>query len=182
MSVAYWDRRYADGRDSGEGSRGRAAQAKADRINTLVDDYGLRSVVDLGCGDGQVASLLDVPEYLGVEVSYQALQRCIGTVGPRPGWSWMLWDPVAPPPMTFAADLTLSCDVIFHLIDPDVYAAHLAALFTAPHVLVHATDYDSEPNDHMRHHRFTADVPDTHRLLDMPADRTVAGFYEFEAV
>lgn len=180
MSLAQaWESRYAKGGDSGPGSRGAAAQTKADRINRTITDHRIGSVVDWGCGDGQVASLIDVSCYLGVDPSRTALTLAAGRCGNRPGWSWLHLDLDRPPNLTVTADLALSCDVIFHLTDDRSYRQHLGWLFTAPRVLVHATDYNTEPRKHIRHHRFTDDVPASYRLKSRPDDGHGMGFYEF---
>ncbi len=180
MNIAQmWESRYAKGGDSGRGSRGVNARIKAERINRTIVDHGIVNVVDWGCGDGQVASLIDADCYLGVDPSRTALNRAVDRCGRRPGWSWLHIELHRPPVFTVDADLSLSCDVIFHLTDERSYRQHLGWLFTAPRVLVHATDYDTEPERHMRHHRFTDDVPSNYRLLSRPDDPHTPGFYEF---
>jgi Methionine biosynthesis protein MetW len=54
----YWESRYRAGGTSGAGSYGLLAAFKADFINAFVTDNGIASVLDLGCGDGNLLSLL----------------------------------------------------------------------------------------------------------------------------
>ena len=51
-STAYWRERYRSCRNSGRGSYGRLAVYKAHEVNWLVHRKKIRSVIDLGSGDG----------------------------------------------------------------------------------------------------------------------------------
>ena len=48
----YWEQRYSSGSNSGDGSRGKLAEFKAEIINSLVKDKKIESVIEFGCGDG----------------------------------------------------------------------------------------------------------------------------------
>lgn len=76
-SRTYWDRRYAFGGYSGAGSSGRLAAFKAETLNRFVEQHGIGSVVELGCGDGNQLSLGAYPFYLGIDVSREAVRRCL---------------------------------------------------------------------------------------------------------
>ncbi len=75
-STAYWDSRYRHGGNSGSGSSGRLAQFKAETINRLVVEHGISSVVEFGCGDGRQLALAEYPDYVGVDVSAEAVRLC----------------------------------------------------------------------------------------------------------
>ena len=49
---------------------------KAALINGFVAGNAIANVLDMGCGDGNLLSLLDVPAYVGVDVSATALTGC----------------------------------------------------------------------------------------------------------
>ncbi len=49
-SVDYWERNYATGGTSGEGSYGPLADFKARILNSFVAEHDVRSVIELGCG------------------------------------------------------------------------------------------------------------------------------------
>jgi hypothetical protein len=56
------------------------------------------------------------------------------------------------------ADLALSLDVIFHLVEEDVFVAYMRDLFACArdYVVVYSSDFDmSGPEPHMRHRAFT---------------------------
>lgn len=178
MTVDYWQARYRKGAGSGPGSEGDNATSKAARVHQALAACDGTSVVDLGCGDGQVAALLDVPTWLGVEVSDVALNLCIGATGRRDGWTWLLIDPDRPPNIDLPGDLAVSFDIIFHLDDAHL-DWHLAQLF-APHrrrVLIRSTDYDEPRRGHIHHHRWSDRIPDGWQVSDRPAG-TEAGFWE----
>ena len=51
-SGAYWSARYRRGETSGSGSYGENAKYKADFLNGFVQENGINSVIEFGCGDG----------------------------------------------------------------------------------------------------------------------------------
>ena len=117
-SFAYWEARYRAGGTSGAGSAGRLLHFKADVINGFVADNTIGSVLDLGCGDGNLLSLLRVPSYVGVDVSPTALAGCITRF---PQHRFVPFDAVEAEP---AAELALCIDVIFHLVEDGGFRAH----------------------------------------------------------
>jgi hypothetical protein len=48
----YWEERYSQGGNSGSGSYAKFAEFKAEVLNDLVQQNAIRSVIELGCGDG----------------------------------------------------------------------------------------------------------------------------------
>ena len=57
----YWEERYRRGYDSGAGSYGELAQWKAKIINTFIAANNIQNIIDFGCGDGNIADLIQVP-------------------------------------------------------------------------------------------------------------------------
>src|SRR5215472_10007367 len=82
-SGGYWEARYRAGGTSGAGSYGRLAAFKAAFINAFIADNLIHDVLDLGCGDGNLLSLLDVPSYVGIDVSPTTLMRCASRFAAR---------------------------------------------------------------------------------------------------
>lgn len=155
--TAYWERRYARGGDSGPGSYGALAAFKADVINGLVREHGLRSVVEFGCGDGNQLGLAEYPDYTGWDVSATAVAACRARFAGDATKRFELLEAGSAPAR---ADLALSLDVIYHLVDDAVFERHMAQLFGAArsHVVIYSSDRDD--NDplqavHVRHRRFT---------------------------
>ena len=136
-SHSYWVRRYRLRGHSGAGSQGKSAAYKARFVNDLIARNQVTSVIDLGCGDGQNAALLLAPNYLGLDISDRALalamDRCTGQ-----GKQFAVVGTIDPAPV----DLVLSMDVVYHLIEDDVfdrYLRHLARL-ALRYVVIYGTD------------------------------------------
>lgn len=156
-SSDYWERRYRAGGRSGAGSYGRLAAFKAGVINGFVADNAIADVLDLGCGDGHLLSLLTVPDYVGVDVSPAALASCAERFPDR------RFLPFAALDASIRADLVLSVDVIFHLVEDAVFVSYMHALFAHAKrfVLVYSSNTDLEwSSPHVRHRRFTEYVAD----------------------
>lgn len=159
-TAAYWERRYGSGGTSGAGSYGVQADWKAKIVNGWVRDRGVRSVVDFGCGDGNQLYLADYPRYLGLDLSGEAVRQCIHRFSHDPTKSFLRYDPATTidPAGWLRGDLTLSMEVIFHLIDDGMFEDYLGRLFDSAdrYVVVCSTDRSDVPQGpHERHRRFT---------------------------
>lgn len=170
-SAEYWERRYREGGSSGAGSYGRLARFKADFINAFIVSHRIASVLDLGCGDGNLLSLLDVPDYVGVDVSPAALAACSERF-PRHRFV-----PYAAVTQLPPAELAMSLDVIFHLVEDAVFTDYIEMLFgrAMRFVLIYSSNADvGWPSAHVRHRRFTDHVAATQpawRLLSHVPNR-----------
>ena len=171
-SGAYWEARYRAGGTSGAGSYGRLVTFKAAFINAFIVHNQIHSVLDLGCGDGNLLSLLDISSYVGVDVSPTALMQCAGRFASRSNYVFL---PSAQLDAMAPVDLAMSIDVVFHLIDDPSYSRHLVDLFShaTRFVLIYASNFDSAwPAQHVRHRRFSdhvaADWPAWHLLAHVP--------------
>jgi SAM-dependent methyltransferase len=177
----YWENRYASGGNSGAGSYGRQAEWKAEIVNGWVAELGVTSVVDLGCGDGNQLSLAKYPRYLGLDPSSTAVRGCIERFRDDETKSFLAYDPatLADPAGWLRADLALSMEVIFHLIEDEIFADYMTRLFDSAerYVVVcnNATSGD-ERAAHERHRDFTkwvdAERPQwkLEKRVDPPAD------------
>ncbi len=160
-SADYWERRYRKGRTSGSGSYGKYAEFKAQFLNTFVEENAITSVIEFGCGDGNQLSLVRYPRYIGLDVSKTVLDRCRKRFVEDETKEFHLYDPhlLAGAPDKFVADAALSLDVIFHLVEDDVYKTYMQRLFAAAQrfVVVLSSDREDSETDsvHVRHHKFT---------------------------
>lgn len=150
-ATQYWDWRYRRGGTSGAGSRGREAMEKVELVQKIIHDLGIHSVLDLGCGDGYVASFLEVDTYVGFDISEHALQECRALMPERRF--------VGRLPEGERFDLTLSLDVMFHLVDDADYIKHLLALasFSDCAAFVYGTNrpHPGPEAAHVKHRRWT---------------------------
>ena len=97
------------------------------------------------------------------------------------------------------ADLTLSLDVIFHLVEDEVYTTHLRQLFAAARrfVIIYSSNREPDAGEvaapHFRHRRFTdwvatnapnfrlrAHTPNPFPYNGDEASTSVADFYVYE--
>jgi len=193
-SVDYWRRRYRAGLDSGAGSYGVLARFKALVLNEFVRDNGVESVIEFGCGDGNQLGLASYPRYLGLDVSAEAIDLCRGRFGGDSTKAFLLYDPVRTVNLErfLSGDLTLSLDVIYHLLEDDVYDRYLQMLFacSSRFVIVYSSN-DTSPDVawHVRNRAFVQDVESrltgfrlTGMIKNSHPDLTPADFYMFERI
>ena len=159
-SAQFWERNYALGKTSGSGSYGHAAQAKADFLNAFVRQNAIQSVVEFGCGDGNQLSLADYPRYVGLDVSKTAIGMCRRRFAANPAMSFFLYDGTcfSDHGGIFAADLAISLDVVYHLIEDQIFEPYMKHLFTAGQqfVVVYSTNKElGGSSPHVRHRIFT---------------------------
>lgn len=160
----YWRARYRAGGDSGAGSSGQLLQYKADFVNKFVDANAVKAVLDHGCGDGRLASKLDmVEQYIGYDVAHTALEQfaknCPKGAGPQRVDAVILKDG-----MELMAQLGLSLDVIFHLTDDVEYHRHMERLFdwATKYVIIYAPDKEDDGSNpvHIKYRKFTRWIED----------------------
>jgi hypothetical protein len=154
-SEDYWIARYRAGGNSGAGSYNRLADYKAEVLNDFVASYGIRDVIEFGCGDGNQLMLANYPSYLGLDVSPHAIKGCTRRFAGDTSKSFMLVRDYAGQ----TAQLALSLDVIYHLTEDKVYEAYMQTLFGAARdfVVIYSSDRD-EPHtaaEHVRHRHFS---------------------------
>ena len=156
-SAAYWEERYASGGNSGVGSDALFAQFKAETLNAFVAAHHVRTVIDFGCGDGNQLKLAKYPKYLGFDVSSSAISRCREMFKSDPHKSFRLMSEYNGE----KADLAISLDVIYHLVEDRIFEHYMQRLFEASnrYVIIYASDTDDNrgfEGTHVRHRNFTA--------------------------
>ena len=152
-SAAYWERRYQRGGNSGAGSRGEEAEYKAAYVNRLVAEQRIRSVVELGQGDGNQLTLARYPRYLGLDVSPTAVATCVERFAHDPTKSFVLCTQglFADPAGFLTAELAISLDVVYHLIEDEVFDRYLRDLFSLATRFVAIYGWDAEVPDGAAH-------------------------------
>lgn len=155
-STTYWEERYRAGGDSGTGSGGRLAEFKAEIINEFVGTESIASVIEFGCGDGRQLLLARYPKYTGVDVSLTVIEKCQTLFSDNPKFTFLTTEQY----QGETGDLAISLDVIFHLIEDEVFNSYMNTLFDAAlrYVIIYSSNFDSEsaPNaPHFRNRQFT---------------------------
>jgi SAM-dependent methyltransferase len=155
-SAAYWEARYRSGGTSGAGSAGTLARYKAATVNRFIAANDISSMIDMGCGDASQLALLTPPaDYVGVDISPDVLARCASLFPERRFVAPEELGEVPP------AELTLSLDVLYHLVEDAVFAAAIHGVFhwSTRFVLIYSSNVDAVwPAAHVRHRRFTDHV------------------------
>ena len=126
-SAKYWELRYQQGGTSGAGSYGQLAEFKADVLNHFVQQENVKSVMEFGFGDGNQLSLGNYPTYTGFDISHQAVTICRDKFADDKTKLFFPLDEYEGE----VADLVLSLDVIFHLVEDEVYDHYMKQLVAA---------------------------------------------------
>lgn len=152
----YWRTRYSGGGNSGPGSYNHLAEFKASVLNDLVESEAFRDVIEFGCGDGNQLAYARYPRYTGYDISPDALDLCRNRFRGDSSREFFLMSDYD----GRQAALAISLDVIFHLIEDDVFEAYMATLFGAARrcVVIYSSNEDSPPDrpvPHVRHRNFT---------------------------
>lgn len=189
-SERYWESRYRTGGDSGPGSYAEVAEFKARVVNGIVREHRVRSVIEFGCGDGNQLSLAEYPRYIGLDVSPAAVSRCIDRFRNDPAKSFFRYDPhcFRDPAGVFQADLSVSLEVVFHLVEDDIYKKYLDDVFGSSRnlVVVFSSNVDGPVRYHERDREFTRDVKEWHREFALietipgPRPASKSDFYVFQ--
>lgn len=188
-SARYWERRYASGRNSGPGSYNRLAEFKAQTLNQFVQTHGIATVLELGSGDGAQLELAKYPHYTGVDVAPTVIERARRNFADDETKRFVLLSELEDE----VAELTLSLDVIYHLVEDEVFHAHMRELFdrSTGHVAIYASNSDKLADSvHVRHRKFSDWIDKNRkdfRLLKMvenpyafdPADPDNTSFADF---
>jgi cyclopropane fatty-acyl-phospholipid synthase-like methyltransferase len=159
-SAHYWELHYERGGTSGGGSYGDLGRGKAEYLNKFVRENDIKSIIEFGCGDGQQLSLGEYPRYVGLDVSRTAIALCMRRFANDPTKSFFLYsgDHFIDRAGLFAADLVISLDVVYHLVEDRVFETYMRHLFTAGRrfAVVYSTNSDlGFTAPHVRHRQFT---------------------------
>lgn len=155
-SSQYWDDRYNVGGNSGAGSYGRLAQFKAEVLNGFVLKHGINSVVEYGSGDGAQLELANYPEYTGFDVSPQAITLCRKRFANYQNFQFYETKESLAKEGSF--DLAISLDVIYHLVEDNVFDAYMKRLFMSSNnfVIIYSNNIDKIfESPHVRGRKFT---------------------------
>lgn len=184
---SYWDRRYREGRSSGAGSEGNEGQYKADYVSDFIHNRNINSVIDWGCGDGQVLELirLEDAQYKGVDVSATVLDRLAARF-PQHTFA----EPQDVDDCRITAELGLSMDVLFHFPDDADYLTYLDHLFgtAEKYVIIYSTNYaGGRMARHVYRREFTPDVAERFpewklTAVETPLHEGLASFFVYEKV
>ena len=160
-SGAFWNAQYSKGGNSGTGSYKHLAQFKSDTVNAFLMQNNIVTVLEIGCGDGNQLQQIQYIEYVGVDVSpiiieknrekfkEDGAKRFYCTLTERDQY------------VNRTYNLTISMDVIFHLLEDDVFHQYLDDLFTLSEkfVVIYSSNHEEYTCwPEYRHRNFTGYV------------------------
>ena len=142
------------GDTSGSGSYGALATFKADILNKFVKENRIHSVIEFGMGDGNQLSIANYPSYIGVDISETAVELCKKAFVNDTTKHFIHSDLY----QKEQADLSLSLDVIYHLIEDSIFEQYMQRLFNAAErfVIIYSTNSNQKyRTPHIKHRKFT---------------------------
>tara|TARA_B100001989_G_C24519527_1_gene455050 strand:- start:555 stop:1211 length:657 start_codon:yes stop_codon:yes gene_type:complete len=157
-SSNYWEERYKQNKTSGSGSYGDSAKFKSKILNDFINENDIKTVLELGCGDGNQLSLAKYPFYVGVDVSDSVIQKCKTNFAADSNKIFYNLSEFKKIKNNYTFDLSLSLDVIYHLVEDDVFISHINELFSSSkYVIIFSTDFDDilYQRLHVRNRKFT---------------------------
>lgn len=154
-SKKYWKQRYKRGGNSGSGSYNNLAEFKGRVINEFVKKNNIQTVIELGCGDGNQLKYFNFPIYIGFDISSIALKQCKSLYTEDTTKSFYKIKNIK----NYKADLVLSLDVIYHLVEDKAFYKYMKQLFDAAttYVIIYSSNFsdDKKYMAHVKHRKFT---------------------------
>lgn len=155
-STEYWEERYQKGGNSGSGSYGVLSEFKANFVNHFLIQNKINSVIEFGCGDGNQLKFIKYPEYIGIDVSHKSIELCENNF--RNDNSKRFFHLSETPDVI--CDLAISMEVIFHLIEDDIFNNHMKYLFShsSKFVIIYSSNVNKQQlffQPHIKHRKFS---------------------------
>jgi len=154
-SEDYWIDRYKKGGNSGAGSYNNLAYFKGEIINKFVSKEKIETVIELGCGDGNQLEYFEFPSYIGFDISPIIIKICKEKFKQDESKQFLHLSKIS----SHRADLLLSLDVLYHLIEDQTYHNYLNELFDRAilYVIIYANNNDDSGNNppHVKPRKFT---------------------------
>ena len=156
-SGRYWETRYANKGNSGTGSYDKVAEFKAKVLNEFVAANEIKTVAEFGFGDGNQLSLAKYPQYYGFDVSPSIWQATRKKFEADPTKNFFVYESGTNLAGTgFAADLVISLDVIYHLVEDQVFDQYMHSIFSVSgrYVVVFSPNFYKYGAAHVKFRRF----------------------------
>ena len=148
-SSKYWNERYKHGGNSGDGSYGHLAEYKAEIINDFIEENQIHNIIEFGSGDGNQLKYMNYENYIGFDISEYIVEKCNKTYINDNTKTFKLYTDYNDE----QAELTLSLDVIFHLIEDDVFNDYMNKLFNASskYVIIYSSNTKTQISFEVKH-------------------------------
>ena len=129
---------------------------KAKIINGFINKNQIQSIIDLGCGDGNQLNYYDIKQrkYCGYDVSDDLIDKLKLIYRGRDNYSFLKYNEKD---QLNDSMLTMSIDVIYHLIDDESYFEYMNLLFTKSnkYVIIYSSNFDHDQKNHIKHRKFS---------------------------
>lgn len=174
---AYWNKRYAMGRNSGEGSYGPKMMREVEVIKSLP---GIQNIVEIGCGDfnfgRHLTDALPGVSYDGFDVSNFVVGRNRDFYS-LPRVRFHATNQLIP-----HSDLLLCVDVLFHIKDDAEYQAMLEMLKDGwrKYLAVTAYEYAGPSSEHLCIRKFDPEFFGTPIVREIIEEDGEMYFYIFK--
>ena len=178
-SKDYWEKRYKNGGNSGAGSYNNLAKFKASILNDFVNRNNINTIIEWGSGDCNQLLLSNYKRYIGYDVSKTAIDICRKKFFHDKTKTFFHLDD------NFIndkkADLSISLDVIFHLIEDEVFDLYMKNLFNSSkkYVCIYSTNINKGWASHVKHRKFT-DWIDKHISNEWKLKEFIPNKYPFD--
>ena len=166
-TVKIWEKRYRSGGNSGAGSYGVLEEFKRNVINDLIEENNIASVLDLGCGDGNQIKLLKLKKYTGFDISKTIIKKCQNIYKNDKTKNFVHYNGLDID-NNYSSELGLSLDVLYHLMEEDMFFKYLKNLFTLSnkYIIIYSQnknhgEIETNPNGHIKGRNFTDYVENT---------------------
>lgn len=198
-SSKYWENRYIKGGNSGSGSYNHLAEFKAEVINNFIKTSNIKNILEFGCGDGNNLALYNIENYIGIDVSSKAIEICKSKFENDVSKQFFTLDEFILDKQSLkTSELVLSLDVIYHLIEDNIFDEYMNNLFnhSSKYIIIYASNFDEVLCSHVKHRKFTDWIKKNKSNwtlkefiknkypynLDKPNETSFADFYIFEKI
>jgi hypothetical protein len=142
----------------------------------------VKTVFESEFRDGNQARQFHFPSYTGLDVSITPIEKCSEVCKNDPAKRFLISDKNT---TKLQAELAISLDVIYHLIEEEVYEINMNQLFrsAAKYVIIYAWDVESDKEYHVKHRKFSEWIKENvaeFKLVDKIKSSTFSDFYLYQ--
>jgi SAM-dependent methyltransferase len=165
-TVTFWQWRHLSEPEFGSesGNQGDPVDATRQLVMAVLDAVAPASVLDVGCGDGAVTRDVPMPDYVGIDVSAEAVRRAEAV---RPDGRFLLGRLAD---FTVRAELVICIDVVIHEPDAANYRTQVARLWESADRALLISGYERPPHTERPTHHFHEPLSATLRAVASDAE------------
>ena len=161
VSGKFWNEYYSSGGNSGTNSYNRLAEFKAEVVNDFLLKNHVSTIAEIGCGDGNQLTLIHYQNYVGIDVSEVIIEKDREKFKEYPNYRFFHSLTEREKYIDCLFDMTISMDVIFHLLEDNVFFAYMDDLFSlsTKYVVIYSSNHEEYTQwPEYRHRNFTGYV------------------------